>query len=75
MGKKCNCIFWVIKIALIGDQLRAGKCAAFFLSNKSHMYFLSRAPFYSPSHLSAADRDQPLAETISLKGMLGQHLM
>ena len=30
MGKKCKCIFWVVKIALIGDQPLAGKCAAFF---------------------------------------------
>ena len=33
MGKKCKCIFWVVKIALIGDQPLAGKCAAFFHSN------------------------------------------
>ena len=30
MGKKCKCIFWVVKITLIKDQPLAGKYAAFF---------------------------------------------
>ena len=33
MGKKCKCIFWVVKIALIGDYPLGGKCVTFFHGN------------------------------------------
>ncbi len=49
MGKKCKCIFWVVKIALIGDQPLAGKCAAFFHSNPDLLPKRAQAKFFTPS--------------------------